>query len=191
MLVLAARLRAAGLRPSLFGYLSAVEGWQACVTRLASFIAHRADDEYIVVGHSLGSVLARAVLARLPRPPLACFFLAPPTTACRAARNFAPRGLYRLLTGEMGLLLADPEFMRGLDVPLVPTIIYAGSAGPRGALSPFGAEVNDGILSLDETRLCGAVHEIVPALHTFIMNRKAVADDIVARSRALSATRKR
>jgi hypothetical protein len=42
MLVLAARLRAAGLRPDLFAYSAAMQGWEGCVGRLKGFIDRRA-----------------------------------------------------------------------------------------------------------------------------------------------------
>ena len=64
MLILAARLRAAGLRPDLFAYSAALEGWEGCVGRLKGFIDRRAaGTDFVVVGHSLGTVL----LADIPR----------------------------------------------------------------------------------------------------------------------------
>lgn len=185
MLVLAARLRAAGLHPDLFAYSAALEGWEGCVGRLRGFIERRAaGTDFVVVGHSLGTVLLRAALPRLARPPLACFLLAPPTQASLAARRFAPRRLYRLFTGEMGQKLASPAFMEALPVPAVPTRIYAGTGGPRGRLAFFGGAPNDGVLALDETRLPGVPLRTVPSLHTFIMNSREVAGDIVEFVRA-------
>lgn len=180
MLVLAMRLRAAGLRPDLFAYSAALEGWEGCVGRLKSFIDRRAaGTDFVVVGHSLGTVLLRAALPRLARPPVACFLLAPPAQASLAARRFAPRRLYRLFTGEMGQKLASQPFMAALPLPAVPTRIYAGTGGPRGRLSFFGDAPNDGVLALDETRLPGVPLRTVPSLHTFIMNSREVAGDIV------------
>lgn len=181
MLVLAARLRAAGLRPDLFAYSAALEGWEGCVRRLAAFIERRAaGTDFVLVGHSLGTVLIRAALPRLARPPLGCFLLAPPTRACLAARRMAPRRLYKWVTGEMGQRLASPDFMEALPVPLVPTRIYAGTGGPRGRLALFGDAPNDGVLGLEETRLPGIPLRTVPSLHTFIMNSREVAGDIAA-----------
>jgi len=180
MLGLARRLRVAGMSPRLFAYSAAIERWDSCLNRLERYInKNTASDQYILVGHSLGSVLIRGVLPRLPHKPVACFFLAPPTKACLAARKFAPRLIYKLFTGEMGQLLADAAFMEALPLPDVPTKIYAGINGPRGRYSPFGEQYNDGILALHETELPEAIHQQVPALHTFIMNKHAVAHDIV------------
>ncbi len=185
---LALRLRAAGIRPAFFVYVAAIESFPACRDRLGRFIEARAKTgPYILVGHSLGSVLARAALPGLTAPPLACFFLAPPVQASRAARAMAPRRLFRLLTGPMGQHLADADFMQALPIPAVPTTVYAGTRGPRGRWSPFGLAPNDGVLTVAETRLAAAPLVEVRALHTFIMNSRAVARDIVATARALAS----
>ena len=191
LVVLAARLRAQRLRVSFFAYSATFERFESCVARLVGHVRQRAGDEpYVLVGHSLGTVLIRAALPALDaRPPAACFFLAPPATACRAATFFAGRRLYRLLAGEMGRLLADAHFMAALPTPAVPTRSYAGTAGPRGRWSPFGPEQNDGILAVSETAVRGLEPPVlVPAIHTLIMNSARVADDIVRTVRALPAS---
>lgn len=186
MLVLAVRLRKAGMTPHLFAYSAAFESWDGCRKRLQGFIQRRvANAPFILIGHSLGSVLIRGVLPRLTHKPDACFFLAPPTKACMAARKFAPRGLYKLVTGEMGQLLARADFMASLPIPEVPTRVYAGVNGPRGRYSPFGEVCNDGILALHETALPGASCVEVQAMHTFIMLNQGVARDIIQITRAL------
>ncbi len=180
MLILAVRLRVAGIRPRFFAYSAAFERWNACVNRLEKFIyQHSRDDNFIIIGHSLGTVLTRGVLPRLTHKPLACFFLAPPTKACLAAQRLAPSRLYKIFTGEMGQLLANPPFMNSLPPPDVPTKIYAGINGLRGHYSPFGDQLNDGVLAVEETLLPAVPFQTVAAVHTFIMNKKAVADDIV------------
>jgi hypothetical protein len=45
------------LRPDLFAYSAALEGWEGCVRRLAAFIDRRAaGTDFVLVGHSLGTV---------------------------------------------------------------------------------------------------------------------------------------
>jgi pimeloyl-ACP methyl ester carboxylesterase len=181
MLILAARLRAAGLHPLLFGYLAAFERWHTCLARLQQFITRKTRGQrYIVIGHSLGCVLTRAVLPRLAQQPEACFFLAPPMQASRMARTFSSWRLFRLMTGEMGQLLAQQDWIDQLPMPTIPTTIYAGTAGPRGRWSPFGDEPNDGILTVAETRLASIPLITVPSIHTTIMNSRRICDDIVA-----------
>jgi len=180
MSILAARLKASNIRPHLFGYSVTFERWDECIQRLEKFIAkHTKTNEYIVIGHSLGTVLTRAVLPRLAHKPKACFFLAPPTQVTKVARNFAHRRFIKLFMGDIGKVLADKQFMDSLPLPGVPTKIYAGIAGPRGRYSPFGEEPNDGLLTVEETLLPSIPLQTVPSLHTFIMNSKIVTQDIV------------
>ncbi|MFC5472565.1 esterase/lipase family protein [Paraherbaspirillum soli] len=189
MLILARRLRAAGIQPHLFAYSATLERWQPCVERLRRFIAARAEAaQYIVIGHSLGCVLTRAVLPQLARAPEACFFLAPPMKASTYAKRVAQWRLFRMLTGEMGQLLAQQDFMDALPLPSVPVRIYAGTSGPRGRWLPLGDELNDGILSLTETQLASLPVVMVPTIHTFIMNSRQVTDDIVAAVRTMRGT---
>jgi hypothetical protein len=179
MLLLAARLRSRGIQPGLFGYSATVETLKGCAERLRRFIDRKAGQaRYVVVGHSLGTVLLRTVYPHLRVPPAACFFIAPPAQACRAARACAPLAIFRLAAGEMGQLLANPAFMDSLPVPQCATRIYAGTAGPVGRWSPFGQEANDGILSLKEAMIPGIPVTTVKRLHTFAMNASVIADDI-------------
>lgn len=180
MSILAARLRASNIRPHLFAYSVTFERWDDCIQRLHTFIEkHTSSNNYIIIGHSLGTVLTRAIWPDLSYKPKACFFLAPPTTVPAAARAFAHRRLIKLFMGDIGKVLANQEFMQTLPVPDVPTKIYAGVAGPRGRYSPFGDEPNDGLLTVKEVLLPSVPVETVPAIHTFIMNSRSVARDIV------------
>jgi len=185
MALLAYRLRRDGFRTAIFGYSVTVESFPSCLARLQRFIQGRvAAEPYILIGHSLGAVLLRCVLPRLPRTPAACFLLAPPSRACVFARLLAPRLLYRILAGEMGQLLADEKFMQSVPVPRCPTWIYAGTGGPSSKRFPIGDEPNDGVLKVSETRLPGVPVMLVPAMHTFLMNSRAVVLDLVQRARA-------
>jgi hypothetical protein len=178
-LVLAKRLRSAGIRVHLFGY-STFRPFATSLRRLARRVSELPSGEpFVMVGHSLGCVLIRASLPLLPRQPVACFFLAPPNRVPKAARFFAASRLYRFLTRDSGQLLNDESFMSSLPVPPGLVRVYAGTAGPKGRLSPFLQELNDGVLTVAETEF-SAEHPstLVPSLHTFIMNSERVANDI-------------
>ena len=182
MMRLGRRLQRAGHHPILFGYSPTFESLQGATARLVKLIEHRVDTRhYALVGHSLGTVIIRTALGQLEnRAPSACFFLAPPMLACKAARFFSRYWPYRFLTGEMGRLLADESFMLRLPMPPAPTRIYAGVGGPRAAWLPFRMEANDGILSVSEaTGRFENAAVMVPSLHTFIMNSKPVCDDMI------------
>ena len=179
MMLLARRLRSEGMRTHLFGYSAAFERWLPCVERLRKFIAVRTSGErFIVVGHSLGCVLTRAVLPSLTHAPELCVFLAPPSTASSLASKLSRWWPFRLLTGEMGQLLAQQEFMEALPVPDIPLRVYAGTKGPRGKWMPFGNELNDGIVSVKEVQLGSIPVQLLPTIHTVIMNSRQVAIDI-------------
>ncbi len=181
MMLLRRRLRQAGHNPVLFGYYPTFEGLQSAVARLVSLIDRRVDTRYYaLVGHSLGTVIIRTALEHLEnRTPSACFFLAPPMVVCKAAKFFSRIWLYKLLTGEMGQLLAADAFMSQLPMPSVPTRIYAGVGGLRSAWLPFGMEANDFILSVSEATSGFEAEALkVPSSHTYIMNSKLVFDDI-------------
>ena len=181
MAILALRLRKAGIKPSLFGYSPTFENWHGCSERLRRFIEARTagGEPYVLIGHSLGTVLARALLPRLRHPPAGCFFIAPPSHACDAARIFSSFRLFKWSTGEMGQLLANAEFMQAIPIPSVPLKIYAGIGGPRGRWSPFKHEPNDGVLRLSEVQLGSVPVQQVRAMHTFLMNSKVVVKDII------------
>lgn len=181
MALLGWRLRRGGHKPRWFGYVPALESFTACTQRLVSQIESQCkDNPYALVGHSLGTVLIRNALPALQKhPPTACFFLAPPSVACQAAKFFANNPLYRLLMGEMGQLLGNVALMNRLPVPLPDTWIFAGTRGLPYAFSPFGTAPNDGILTVAETQVAGIPQLSIPATHTFIMNHPIVAAKIL------------
>lgn len=189
MLILKQRLAKLGHKTHLFGYAAWAENLETVSNRLIRKIERQVGSQpYAVIGHSLGSVILRRALTSLAaNPPSHTFLLAPPMRACKAARYFSRFRLYRTLTGEMGSLLADEAFMQSLPLP-PNTVIYAGTAGPRASWLPFGNAANDGILSLDEVVSESGERVEVAASHTFIMNSRAVVDDIVRRLAGTPAT---
>lgn len=179
-LMLGRRLRVADIHVHLFGY-STFRPFQTSLQRLVDTVLALPEDEpYILVGHSLGCVLIRASLPRIiQRPPAACFLLAPPNRVPRAAQFFGRNALYRFLTRDSGQLLKSESFMSSLPIPEGIAKVYAGTAGPTGWWSPFKNEPNDGVLTVSETVLSpDHAPQLVPSLHTFIMNSEYVAADI-------------
>lgn len=182
MLRLRRHLRRAGHRPILFSYSPTFETMAGVTGRLARLIERRVGTaQYSMVGHSLGTVIIRTALGQLENHmPSACFFLSPPMVACRAAKTFSRFWLYKMLTGELGQLLASDAFMQRLPMPPVFTRIYVGTGGPRTRWYPFGMEANDMVLSVAEaTGRFKSLAVEIPALHTFIMHAPQVYDDII------------
>jgi len=170
------RLREAGHTTSFFAYGVRTSTLSAIVHRFVRETRSATREErWAVVGHSLGNLVYRFAESELPRLPERAIMLAPPNRGSAAARMLSQTPLastlFGALTGETGRRLADPAFYASIPLPTVPVTIFAGDRGPRLPL-PFGGAPNDGIVSVDETRLVGpdVAHEVVPAIHTFIMN---------------------
>ncbi len=117
----------------------------------------------------------------LPRPRH-LFMLATPNHSPRLARRFQHNLAYRLITGDVGQLLADPDRMANVPVPEVPYTVVVGTSGGRGRWSVFGEEPNDWIVSLSEARLTQSDELVaLPVGHTFLMNYREVATLIAQR----------
>jgi hypothetical protein len=182
MRLLGVRLRWLGHEVQYFEYYTHREKFADIKVRLIRVIQENfpQGEPYIIVGHSMGGLLARASLSALNGYlPLHLVLLAspsrPPLLAPRAARS----RIYRRITTDCGQRVADPEFYKSLPKPTVPTTIIAGSGGPRSKWLPYGYEANDGAMSVQET-LLGPEYEViqVPSIHTFIMNSRKTLNHI-------------
>lgn len=164
MYLLARRLEHAGYRVANWGYWSTTGTVQDLANALHARVGALAGAAPAVhfVGHSLGNIVIRCLLAHHDRHrPGRVVMLAPPnqgsTTADRYARWMGWLLPYlhelRTDTASTARTLRLPE---GVDVGII--------AGQR-----------DGKVRVAETRLDGARdHTVVPATHTFLMNRPDV-----------------
>jgi hypothetical protein len=170
---LAAELRRSGHRTRFFGYSPTFEPLTHIVKRLGALLHELARRKPIgLVGHSLGGVLLRLAIPTVPHLQVHhLVLLGAPAVPARMARVawrwFAP---FRLLTGGCGRFLSAPEPYTALPEPRVPYTVIAGTAGPRGAWSPFGRVPNDGIVAVSETRIGSAEPVTVAAIHTVLMD---------------------
>lgn len=172
---LARWLRRAGHETELLGYVAATQPYDAIVARVHARLADiaRNGEPYVVIGHSLGGLLARAALAAgpLPHPPAHLIMLGTPNQPSAMARRFERVWPYRWFTGESGARLANAEYFATLPVPDIPYTAIAGTRGPRGRLSAFGQQANDGKVSVAETRISPLdTPTELPVRHTFMMN---------------------
>jgi hypothetical protein len=174
---LTAFLRRGGHATEQVGYVAAVEPFGRIVARTRrqlEAIAAR-DEPYAVIGHSLGGLILRAALDGITPAPRHFIMLGTPNQPPRLAQRLRRFWPSRLLCGDSGQLLAEPDFLAHIPEPTVPYTIIAGSAGPRGCWSPFGDVPNDWVVAVDETRLQLDDELIVlPVGHTFMMNDRRV-----------------
>jgi len=148
------RLRKAGLKTNTFAYAVALENFDSIVTRLQATLTSVASaGHYRVVGHSLGGVLLRAAINGLPSNvarPQHAYLLASPMQPSRIATWLKSNLAYRIATGDCGQLLGSTERMSKIQALAVPTTGIAGVRGITGRFSPFGDELNDGVVALSE-----------------------------------------
>lgn len=172
---LARRLRRAGFQTRNFPYSPTFHRFDTLVSGLHDFIVEKVDTpRYHLVGHSLGNILIRARFrVGYPSGLARIVMLAPPNQIPVLARRLQRCPPFHLWSGESGRLLASPEFYAALPVPQVPFGIIAGDQGQRITFD----EPNDGIITVESTRLAGmADHLVLPHAHTFIMNSRRCAE---------------
>jgi hypothetical protein len=180
-LLLNRQLHRWGYQPEQFGYAAVAQRYRSIVERLVQRLeALAANGPYAVIGHSLGGVLLRSALPLVSKPaPLHFVMLGTPNRSPRLAQALGARWVYRQLMGECGGNLASPGFYASLPVPQVPYSIVAGTAGPRGRWSPFGMDLNDGIVAVRETLVRDDDPVVaLPVTHTFMMNDSGVQEVI-------------
>lgn len=164
-------MRKQGHRVSFFGYSVLLRGFEENARLLLEYLRkHQDGAPYGIVAHSLGGILTRFISEQLPPEFVKFIMLGPPNHPVVMAQRFVNNVLYDRLMGSSGRLLADEEFYQRLPIPSVETLVIAGRHGRTDRFSPFGNVSNDGIVSVEETRLEGAEHFTVPAIHTWIMN---------------------
>jgi hypothetical protein len=166
--------------------MATFEDFPSIKNRLARKITEIAkQDEYVLIGHSLGGVLIRGALAALPpgtRLPNRVFLLGSPIRSSRVARFFQNNWIFRIATRDCGRLLSSDERMEQVEPTAVPTTSIVGTRGLYGRFSPFGDEVNDGIVSASEISadwISEVIH--VPTIHTYMPSNKRVSQLVIER----------
>ncbi len=160
-----------------FGYLAVTESFDSIVERLRVRLQILASEgTYGIVAHSLGGLLTRVALGFDVSPmPKHIVMLGTPNQPPRLAAHAWKIAPFRWWTGQCGLNLTNPDFFASLPSIEYPYTIVAGTGGLRGFLSPFGEELNDGIVAVNETRISDKDRIIkLPVQHTFMMNNPQV-----------------
>ncbi|MGI0485801.1 esterase/lipase family protein [Pantanalinema rosaneae CENA516] len=182
------QLQRSGHPTEHFGYAAFMESYDRIVARLQERLYMLAQQgSYGVVAHSLGGLLVRSALglANIP-PPVHIVMLGTPNQPPRLAAHAWRLPPFQWFSGQCGFNLTCHHFYAAMPTLEVPYTIVAGTSGPRGALSPFGLELNDGIVALSETRLSDQDRIVqLQVWHTFMMNDRRV-QDVVLRSLTLN-----
>jgi len=179
---LAAALRRAGHRTRFFGYSPTFESLGRIVRRLENRLRTlaRLGQPLALVGHSLGGLLLRKALGRVPEVRVHhLVMMGTPHRASHMARLASLWLPFRLFTRECGRFLAYRDEFESVPIPRVPFTVIAGTGGPLGRYWPFGEEANDGIVSVEEVVLHPAKLLSFPVLHSFMMDSPLVRARIV------------
>ena len=175
------RLTPNGFTMHVFRYASVREGLAANAARLAEFVAAIPGERVHMLGHSLGGVLARAMLdLGNPVRPGRVVCLGPPFRGSQIAARIArwPGG-GRLLGKSLGDLLARGGFADWRS-PLELGVVAGGVPIGFGRLVGGMREPNDGTVAVAETRLRGATdHIVLPVSHFSMLWSRLVLEQVL------------
>lgn len=173
------RLGRQGFAVSRFSYWSVVRGLDANVERLIAFCRRFESDRLYLVGHSLGGVLILNAIARGLKVHRAVLMGIPYVGSVSA------KGLARVAIGKRILGRTLGDWLRREKRPSWGDTQIGVLAGDRAIglgklISPLPLP-NDGVVSIDETRVPGAADSIVlPVFHTAMpfsaVSARAVSD---------------
>jgi pimeloyl-ACP methyl ester carboxylesterase len=182
-------LRHAGFITLTFGYSAALESTDAIRQRLVERITSIAQShDYLIIGHSLGGVFARAALNAMPadvRRPQHVYLLGSPVQASTLAQRLQRNVIFKLLTHECGQLLADQRRMAEIATIDDPLTAFAGTRSIPVTQGYFNGQINDGIVSLAEVSAPWITQQIqVPVMHGLLPASRLIADLIIKNHRA-------
>ena len=186
MTILESRLRKAGFRVVSFGYPSTSEEMEVLVDRLESEVArcceHEAEAVHFVT-HSMGGILVRSYLDQQPFAYQGrVVMLSPPSQGSEVIDAFADSPMLRSVLGPAGSKLGTDS--TSIPSQLGPVRFSLGIITGDRSLNPLYSWLipgpDDGKVGVDRARVEGAADFlVVPATHTFIMNRRQVAEEVV------------
>jgi hypothetical protein len=173
---LEAALRDAGYQASSVNYPSTRRGLAAHAGQLERLLDRLEGVERVsFVTHSLGALVLRELLSRDSAwktriEPGRAVLIAPPNQGSAIADRFQDFAPFEWLLGDGGQA-ATSAAAAPLPAPPIPFAIVAGGRGDDAGYNPLLPGDDDGVVTVQETRLDGArAFLMVDSLHTVIMN---------------------
>jgi triacylglycerol lipase len=173
MKYLESSLEKAGYRVHNLGYPSTDIPIEEAAARIREKVMAMSGVQRInFVGHSMGNLLIRMVLAD-DMPDLGrVVMIAPPNQGSFMAQRLKDLGVFRWIFGQAGQQLpADNRaFFENLPIPDCEFGIIAGGRGTADGFNPLLEGDDDGTVSVEETKLTGSADfTLVNNTHTLIL----------------------
>ena len=159
---------------------------EALVDRLQAEVERccgdQAEDVHFVT-HSMGGLLVWSYLGQQPEAHRGrVVMLSPPSQGSELVDSFADSPLLQSLLGPAGSQLGTDS--TGISSQLGPVRFALGIVTGDRSMSPLGSWLipgpDDGKVAVNRARVDGAKDfMVVSATHTFIMNRRDVAEEVV------------
>jgi pimeloyl-ACP methyl ester carboxylesterase len=147
-------------------------------------IRQRAGSPIVLVGHSMGGLVARHLAAADPGLAAGLVMLGTPNRGSEAADLVSRSRLGRAVFGP-ALLDLRIEACAAIPVPACPMAVVAGTRALIPLFHPWIAGPHDGLVSVARARLgAGETVRAVPGHHTWLMNHP---ETVAAVLEALSA----
>lgn len=164
MSVMGMRLERCGFRIASFSYPSMSSSLSANALVLSRFVTGLTASRTHFIGHSLGGLLILQMLAEYPQPRVGRVILAgSPYRACSVGSKLSRRGPGRYILGRSMLQWLDQaRAMHATSNGPYEIGVIAGSRSlGAGRLIARLPEPNDGVVTVEETRIPHARDEIV------------------------------
>ncbi len=175
------RMAAVGFETRRFHYGTLTRGLDENAARLALFLGGIRAERLHLVAHSLGGLVTLRMFERgVTLPPGRVVFLGSPVRGSESARRMRAKGLgWMLGRSGPGTLEANhaPVWKEARDLGLI-----AGTHDLRfNFLLPDLPSPNDGVVSLEETRIEGAADSVtIHSNHTGMLFRRELARQVTA-----------
>jgi pimeloyl-ACP methyl ester carboxylesterase len=178
---IARRLHSGGFTCHPFSYASVRRSASQNAERLHAFSSKLPADIVHFVGHSLGGIVILHLFDRYPQQrPGRVVLLGSPVNGSAVARRSAGNPFSRLLLGNSlgrALLGGTPAWRGARDLGVIAGSRSFGVGRVLGGLRG----VNDGTVSVDETRIPGEIdHIVLPVTHMGMAISRSVADQVHA-----------
>ena len=170
-------LKRRGFRVVNWNYASRKDDIDGLADQLAGQIARHPSKRISFVTHSMGEIVVRAYRNQYqPETVASLVMIAPPNNGSALADKFSDLRLYKLIFGPAGPQLRQGAAggCAGAGVPSCRFGIIAGGRSRSRGMNPMIPGDNDGVVSVDSTRLPGASDFIVlPYPHQVIQTMPA------------------